>query len=176
MAALTLPALSATAQDALPARANDEVRASPNALVGQTIGTTNVVITYGRPAVREREIFGALVPYGEVWRTGANEATVFHVSDDVSIQGQRLAAGTYGLFTVPGEDAWTLVFNRTAEQWGAYEYDATQDVLRVEADVMEAPGSTELLTFEFTDVTETTARVVMRWADRAVSFTVDAGE
>ncbi|RMG72406.1 MAG: DUF2911 domain-containing protein, partial [Bacteroidetes bacterium] len=96
-----------------------------------SIGTAEITINYGSPAAKGRTLWGDLVPYGAVWRTGANEATTFTVSQDVTIEGQTLPAGTYSLFTIPGESDWTIIFNKTAEQWGAYEYDEAADALRV---------------------------------------------
>ena len=156
----------------MPQRGNDEARPSPNAYAGQTIGTTNVMISYGRPAMRDREIFGSLVPYGEVWRTGANEATVFHVDGDVRIEGQPLPAGTYGLFTIPTEDGWTIIFNNVAEQWGAFNYDASQDALRVEV-TPEESFAIEQMAFWFDAVSATSGKVVLAWADVQVPFTVE---
>ena len=155
-------------------RANEEARVSPNAIVGQTIGTTNVMVAYGRPGVKGRTIFGDLVPYGEVWRTGANEATAVHFSDDVRVEGQPLAAGTYSLHTIPAEGgAWTVIFNGAAEQWGSYNYDASQDVLRVEVTPEEAPH-TEMMTFTFEDVGETSGRLVLYWAGVRVPVALTA--
>ena len=160
---LVLAAPAALAQT----RASDEPRPSPNALVGQTIGTTSVTVTYGRPSVRGRSVFGpdttSLVPYGQVWRLGANEATTITVSAPVRVAGQPLAAGTYALFAVPGESAWTLVFNRTAEQWGAYRYDAAQDALRVTATPETGDDSEEMLDIEFDSVTPTSMDLVIEW-------------
>ena len=152
-------------------RTNTLPRVSPNARVIQTVGVTRITIAYGRPSVRGRTIFGGLVPYGEVWRTGANEATTITFEDDVHVQGQQLRAGTYALFTIPGPSEWTFIFNKTANQWGAFNYDPGQDALRVTSTPQEAPFR-ELLTFQFRDVTDTTAEVVLRWADVAVPFTV----
>ncbi len=162
-------------------RGNDEARTSPNAVVGQTIGTTEVMLTYGRPSVRGRVIFGdslgaepVLVPYGAVWRTGANEATTITFSDDVRVEGQPLAAGTYALFTIPGEQTWTVVFNRVAEQWGAYEYDAGSDALRVTVGA-EQGGMDEMMIFTFDEVSDDQARLVLHWADAEVPLTISTG-
>jgi len=165
-----LLALPATAQE----RANEEIRASPNAVVGQTIGMTDVLITYGRPSVRDRDIFGDLVPYDAVWRTGANEATTITFSEDVMIEGQPLAAGTYSVFTIPGEDEWTVIFNSVANQWGAYDYDAASDVLRVTVEAEESDFS-ELMTFSFDEVGETEGELVLHWDETAVPLTISAG-
>src|SRR5437899_746922 len=105
-------------------------RPSPKASVMQTVGLTDVTIVYSRPGVKGREIWGALVPYDKVWRTGANEATTFAVSDDVMINGQPLPKGTYSLHTIPGKDEWTIIFNKDAGQWGSFSYDEAKDALR----------------------------------------------
>ena len=152
-------------------RTNTLPRVSPNAKIIQTVGVTRITITYGRPSVRERTIFGELVPYGDVWRAGANEATTITFEDDVQVQGQSLEAGTYALFTIPDSPEWTFIFNKTANQWGAYNYDAEEDALRVTATPEEAPFR-ELLTYTFRNVTDTAAEVVLRWAEVAVSFAV----
>jgi hypothetical protein len=100
------------------------------------VGGTEVMIKYAQPAVKGRLVFGtkaqkALVPYGEVWRTGANESTTIEFSNDVTVQGKKLAKGVYSLFTIPGETDWTIIFNKEAKMWGAYTYKAEKDVLRV---------------------------------------------
>lgn len=153
-------------------RGNTLPRVSPNAAVSQTIGVTDVQIAYGRPSVRGRDIFGGLVPYGEVWRTGANEATTISFSDDVQVEGQPLAAGTYSLFTVPGHSKWTIVFNETANQWGAYEYDESQDALRVEVTPTEAPHYHEQMSFHFGHVTDTSAQAALVWDQTRVPFRI----
>lgn len=159
----------------LPTRAQEREnvvpRVSPNATVSQTIGVTNVEITYGRPSVRGRDIFGGLVPFGEVWRAGANEATTITFSTPVRIQGKPLDAGTYGFFTTPGPDTWTLIFNENAEQWGAYNYDASKDALRVEA-TPETAESRDMMTFYFENVTDTSGTAVLHWAETRVPFEI----
>ncbi len=157
------PAAAQERSDMLP-------RTSPNAVVGQTVGVSNVTLRYGRPSVRGREIFGELVPYGEVWRTGANEANAITFSDDVMVQGQPLEAGTYALFTIPGEEEWTLIFNES-QQWGAFNYDEAQDALRVTATPEEGHPH-ELMSFHFTSVTDTSATLALHWAETAVPFTL----
>lgn len=164
---LTLGALPSQAQE----RGNTLPRVSPNATVSQTIGVTNVEITYGRPSVRGRTIYGDLIPYDEIWRTGANEATTISFSSPVQVEGEPLDAGTYSLFTIPGQDTWTIVFNDEPEQWGAYEYDSSQDVLRVEV-TPESAEMREMLTFTFDNVTDTSATVVLHWAETRVPFEI----
>jgi Protein of unknown function (DUF2911) len=149
-------------------------RPSQKSSLMQTIGTTDMTITYSRPGVKGRQIWGALVPYDQVWRTGANEATAISFSDDVSINGQALPKGTYSLHSIPGKDSWTLIFNKVADQWGSYSYDATKDALRVTTKPEKA-AATEWLTFEVPQLTSDKATVVLRWENVAVPFTVDAG-
>jgi len=120
-----------TTLPAAAAREDDADRKSKNGKTTGTIAGTEVTIEYGRPSVRERQIWGELVPNGKVWRTGADEATTITFGADVVVEGQALTAGTYSLFTIPGDGEWTIILNRTAEQWGAYDYDAGQDALRV---------------------------------------------
>ncbi len=147
-------------------------RPSPAASLSQTIGLTKVTIEYSRPSVRGRQIWGALVPYGEVWRTGANEATRFSVSDDVTINGQKLSKGTYSLHTIPGETEWTIIFNSVADQWGSYSYDAAKDVLRVKATPMKAPHPHESMLFAIPKVTSDSADVHLAWENVVVPFTI----
>jgi len=146
-------------------------RVSPNATVTQTVGTTEMSITYSRPGVKGRVIWGELVPYGEVWRTGANEATRFTVTDDVTVGGKALPAGSYSLATIPGKDAWTVIFNKESELWGMYQYKPEQDALRIEVQPEEAPF-VERMRFTFDDLTDDSADVVLRWEKVKVAFTV----
>ncbi len=147
-------------------------RPSPSATLTQTVGLTDITIKYSRPGVKNRTIWGDLVPYGKVWRTGANEATTISFSDDVTIEGQKLPKGTYSLHTIPGADQWTIIFNSVADQWGSYSYDQAKDVLRVNVKPQAAP-MIERLMFEIPELTTDTAKVVMRWEKIAVPFTVD---
>lgn len=146
-------------------------RVSQGATVSQTIGLSDVTITYHRPGVKGRVIWGELVPYDKVWRTGANEATTIKFSTDVMVEGNKLAAGTYGLFTVPGKTEWTFIFSKQADIWGTFGYKEDQDVLRVKVKPAEAPHC-EWMRFGFADLTEDSARVVLHWEKLMVSFTV----
>ena len=153
------------------ADAQELPRLSPAATVAQTVGVTRVEITYGRPAVRGRTIWGELVPWNEVWRTGANEATTISFSHDVRVDGRDLAAGRYALFTIPGETEWTVIFNRRSEQWGASDYDPEQDALGI----LVKPRSTafrERFEVGFPEVGTDTLLVSMRWAQTEIPFTV----
>ena len=166
---LALLATPTRAQD----RGNEEARASPNAGVAQTIGTTKVHLTYGRPSVNERTIFAddGLVPYGEVWRTGANEATTISFSSDVMIEGESLSAGTYSLYTIPGADTWTIIFNNAANQWGT-NYDESKDALRVEVSPASGP-QVEMMMFYFEQITDTSGTCVLHWAETRVPFEIE---
>ncbi|OFV82702.1 MAG: hypothetical protein A2Y78_11075 [Acidobacteria bacterium RBG_13_68_16] len=148
----------------------DLPRPSPKATVTQTVGLTDVTIAYCRPSVRGRAIWGGLVPYDQVWRTGANEATTITFADDVTIEATTLPAGTYGLFTVPGKDEWTVVFNKGAKQWGAYEYKQAEDALRIKAKPQPAEFH-EVMTFSFPAVSTESAQVALAWEKLRVSFT-----
>ncbi|MGH9459496.1 MAG: DUF2911 domain-containing protein [Thermoanaerobaculia bacterium] len=154
---------------AMPAAAQLEFpRLSPKATVSQTIGLTDVTIQYSRPSVRGREIWGGLVPYGEVWRTGANEATTFEVTDDVTIEGQALPAGLYSVHTIPGPDQWTVIFNNQAEQWGSYSYDAAKDAIRVTVTPRRSDEMRELMTFAFPTVSADGAEIMLAWENLEV--------
>ncbi|MDD5565227.1 MAG: DUF2911 domain-containing protein, partial [Thermoanaerobaculaceae bacterium] len=169
--AIAAPLAAAALAAAAPARAQlDLPRVSPQATISQTVGLTNVTITYCRPGVKGRAIWGGLVPYDQVWRTGANEATTITFADDVTIDGTKLPAGTYGLFTIPGKDEWTIIFNKGAKQWGAYQYKQAEDVLRIKVKPHEAPFR-ELLTFCFPAVATDSATVAIVWDKLAVPFT-----
>ena len=98
-----------------------------------------MTISYSSPAVKGRPVWGALVPWDQVWRTGANEATTFKTSTDMQVEGKPLPAGTYALFTIPHQDRWTVVFNKQAEQWGAFNHDKAADVLSVDVTPVAAP-------------------------------------
>jgi hypothetical protein len=158
---------------AAPALAQlDLPRPSPKATVSQTVGLTDVTIAYCRPGVKGRVIWGGLVPYDQVWRTGANEATTITFSDDVTVEGTKLPAGTYGLFTIPGKDEWTVIFNKGAKQWGAYEYKDAEDVLRIKVKP-HAADFHELLTFVFPTVAADSATVAIVWEKIGVPFTIN---
>lgn len=147
-------------------------RPSPSATLMQTVGLTDVTIKYSRPGVKGRAIWGTLVPYDKVWRTGANEATTITFSEDVTVEGQKLPKGTYSLHTVPGQSQWGVIFNSVADQWGSYSYDAAKDVVRVNVTPQAAPHA-EWLTFEIPEMTTDTAKIVVRWEKIAVPFTIN---
>lgn len=179
----------------------DVPRPSQKASVMQRVGVTDITITYSRPGVKGRKIWGdplpeqakvtgeatldnqnerpagaPIVPYGHMWRTGANEATMFVVTDDVLINGQKLAAGSYSLHTIPNKDEWTVVFNGTANQWGSFNYDPAKDTLRVKVKPQVVNDNQEWLSFNFDPVTEDSAQVNIRWEKISVPFTVKVAD
>lgn len=158
-----------TAQD----RGGDSPRISPNAAVSQTIGTTVVEITYGRPGVRGREIFGSMIPFGEVWRAGADESTAITFSDDVILGSERVEAGTYSLYTIPGEDEWTVIINERLS-WGT-QYDQSADILRFDVEPEDAPHMEQFLIY-FQNITEDQGELVLHWADTRVPVTISVAD
>jgi hypothetical protein len=184
-------------------------QASPAATVTQTIGITDISITYHRPAVKGRTVWGdiaadkvaalikansvgpgaategtvdgapgsgkeyPLAPNGHVWRAGANEATRLTVSDDVLVNGQKLAAGAYSLHMIPGKEEWIVIFNKKDDQWGSFRYDAKLDALRVKTKPSWRNDSQELLSYEIPAMGANSAQVVLRWEKIAVPFTVE---
>ena len=147
-------------------------QASPKASVMQMVGLTEISIDYHAPSVKGRTIWGDLVPYDSVWRTGANEATVISFSDDVNIEGKKLTAGKYALLTIPSKSGdWTIIFNKKKDLWGAFGYDKADDILRVK--VKQAPHDmTETMMFAFGDVTINSTNVVLRWEKIKFSFKI----
>jgi hypothetical protein len=172
VALLTLTALPLAAQQPPPALRFP--RASQKAVVTQTVGLTDITITYSRPGVKGRKIWGALVPYGQVWRTGANDATTIAFSEDVTIGGQKVPKGTYSLHTIPGPDEWVIAINSVDKQWGSFAYDKSKDVVRVTAKPEKAPF-TEWMTFSFPDISADEAKIVLQWENLAVPFKVNTG-
>jgi hypothetical protein len=144
---------------------------SPKAKVFQAIGLTDVEIVYHRPGVKDRVIWGGLVPYDKIWRTGANEATTIEFSSDVMIEGNKLAAGKYGLFTIPGKSEWTFIFSKQANLWGTGGYKQEEDALRVKVKPASAPFC-ERMHFKFAGVQDDSGKVILHWEKLMVGFTV----
>ncbi len=147
------------------------IRVSPKAEVMQTIGFTDVRISYSRPGVKGRKIWDGLVPYNKVWRAGANEATKFTFSTDVKVNGKVLKAGSYSFFVIPNENEWTVIFNKVADQWGAFEYNEAEDALRFTA-VPEKGNFTEWLEYKFSKIDDTSAYVSLNWENLSLKFKV----
>tara|TARA_R110000850_G_scaffold55882_1_gene132086 strand:- start:8 stop:520 length:513 start_codon:yes stop_codon:yes gene_type:complete len=163
---MALSLIAALSIGTLSAQMDKKEKASPAAKMEAKIGDAKISITYSQPGVKERVIFGELVPYGKVWRTGANEATTFTTSKDITVNGQKLAAGTYTLFTIPGEKEWTIIFNTEMGQWGAYKYDDKRDALKVKATPTKHTA-TERMTFSEKD-----GVIYLDWAETRVPLKI----
>ncbi|HXI12650.1 MAG TPA: DUF2911 domain-containing protein [Thermoanaerobaculia bacterium] len=171
---LSLAAAAATFLLSNPAAAQMKLpRPSPTATVSQMVGVTDVAITYSRPSVKGRKVWGELVPFDKVWRTGANEATIIKFSTPVKVNGKPLAAGTYSLHSTPSKDEWTVIFNTVADQWGSYSYDAAKDALRVKVRP-EAAEFVEMLSFSFPRVSADSATLALRWERTLVPIMISA--
>jgi Protein of unknown function (DUF2911) len=149
----------------------DLPRASQHAVLSQRIGITDITISYHRPLVNKRVIWGNLVPYGQVWRAGANENTTIQFTDPVTIEGKPLEKGTYGLHMIPGQDQWTVIFSKNSTSWGSFTYKEAEDALRVTVKP-QAADFHEALTYDFDQPTRDSAVVTMRWEKVAVPFKV----
>lgn len=170
-APLLLVAVSFTtlhAQEAVPARP------SPVAIVSCKYKDTYLKIVYGQPQKKGREIFGKLVPFGQVWRLGANEATEITITRDVFINGQLLAAGSYSMFAIPEKEKWTLIFNKELGQWGSYNYNVSKDALRLELPSQVVTGNSSFESFTIAiDQKNNKAEISMTWDRTTVRFNVD---
>lgn len=140
--------------------------ASPLKTVNASINDKDVTIVYSAPYKKEREIFGGLVPYDKVWRTGANNATTIEVSADVMIGGNKLAKGIYGLFTIPNEDKWTIIINSDAKQWGSYGYKDSKDIFRFDVIPSSAPQTEQF------DISISDGMITLVWDTTKVSFEI----
>ncbi len=149
---------------------------SQAAEVKQRIALTDITIKYHRPLVNGRKIWGGLVPYGKVWRVGANENTTIEFSDPVSVEGKPLAKGVYGLHMIPNPDSWTVIFSKTNTAWGSYSYKQDEDALRVDVKPKPLAQQDEALEFEFEDLKPTSTAVTMKWEKLGVPFTVSVND
>jgi len=148
-------------------------QASPKETRSITIGFTTISFEYNSVGIKGREIWDGLVPYGEVWRTGANKNTLFTVTDDVLINGQQLKAGSYGMHTIPGEDEWVIIFSNFSEAWGSYFYDESEDALRIKVTPEDMESKYEWMKFSFSDYTATSVDISLKWAHLKVPFKVE---
>jgi hypothetical protein len=167
LAALLMPAPAGAQAPTVP-------RPSPNASVSQYIGITEVTVHYSRPGVKGRVIWGKLVPYGEVWRAGANENTTIRFSSPVRVEGKELPAGLYGLQTIPGADDWVIIFSKDADQWGAFSYKPDHDALRVHVKPAKTADSQEWMSYSFRDLGDAAAVLELRWERLAVPVKIEA--
>lgn len=139
-----------------------KVRISPKAEIMQVVGLTQVDISYSRPGVKERKIWGGLVPYDKVWRAGADEATKITFSTDVKIEGKKLSAGSYSFFVIPNKKEWTMIFNKVADQWGAFTYNEAEDAIRLKIKPKTAEFE-EWLKYEITKTGDYSANLCLHW-------------
>jgi len=152
----------------------DLPRLSPQAMVSQDFAYAKATVSYSRPAVNGRVIWGGVVPYGQVWRAGANEPTVVTFTRDVEINGSKLAAGSYAMFVLPEKQSWTFIFSRNTKGWGAYGYDSKDDALRVSVAPAKA-AQQERMTITFDDITEGGTMLNLHWADLKGGVMVTSG-
>lgn len=145
-------------------------QASSTQTLTQDFGLGKIMVTYSRPNVRGRVIFGGLEQYGKVWRTGANSATTINFSEEVKLEGKAVPAGEYGLFTIPGKDEWTVILSKGAKQWGAYTYKEADDFLRIKVKPTKLKDKVETFTINFTNVYQTTAKLELMWENTAVAL------
>ncbi len=146
-------------------------RESPVAISQTAVDDTYMKVVYGQPLMRDRIIFGELVPFDEIWRTGANEATQIYFDTEVMIDGQRVESGMYSVFTIPGEEAWTIILNEELGQWGAFSYNPDADVLRVETEPRQTEDQWEPLNIDFEETSDG-ANLVLRWEDTRVELPI----
>lgn len=151
----------------------DAPNPSPNATVSQEVGFENVSLRFGRPGVKGRTIWGELVPYGELWMGGANGSTAITFEEDVTINGNPLPAGSYGLHSVPSATEWTFIFSKDSSRFGIMKYSPDNDALRITATPEEAPHQ-EWLTYEFEKQSELSASLSLRWESLRVGFVIEA--
>jgi Protein of unknown function (DUF2911) len=144
--------------------------------VKQRIALTDIEVKYHRPLVNGRKIWGGLVPYGKVWRAGANENTTIEFSDPVSVEGKPLDKGTYGLHMIPNQDSCTVIFSKTNTGWGSYSYDQKDDALRVDVKPRPLAENKEALEFEFEDLKPTSTAVTLKWEKLGIPFTVSVND
>jgi hypothetical protein len=166
---LLLIAMAVGLQFDLQAQGLKMPQASSSQTLTQAFGLGTVTISYSRPNVKGRKIFGGLEPYDAVWRTGANSATTIAFTEAVKIEGKDLAAGEYGLFTIPGQNEWTIIINKGAKQWGAYEYKESDDVLRIKVKAAKLKDKVETFTIQLADVYPTSARLLLTWENTTIS-------
>lgn len=167
-----LAGLAIAASGVLRAQAVDFPEASPAASLKQRVGLTDIEITYSRPGVKGRAIFGALVPYGKIWRTGANSATNISFSTPVEFGGADVPAGTYGLYTLPGATEWTIVLSKRTDLWGAFKYDEKDDLVRVKARPIALAENIETFTIGINNISDESATLQLDWEKTRVPVVI----
>jgi len=148
-------------------------QASPSASISQKIGLTDVGIEYSRPSMRGRKIFGELVPYGEVWRTGANAATIITFKTEVIIEGNKVPAGVYALYSIPGKNEWTIILSTNTKLWGAVGYNQEDDFLRFKVKPGKTGQKYETMEINFVDISDTGTSVAIKWENTRVKFRIE---
>ncbi|MBU6453248.1 MAG: DUF2911 domain-containing protein [Cyanobacteria bacterium REEB67] len=147
--------------------------ASPACSIKQHVGLTDISIDYSRPSVKGRQIFGDVVPYDKVWRTGANQATKLVFSTPVKLNGTEIPAGTYALMTIPGKDQWTIIINKGSEQWGAYKYDQKADVARFKVTPVQIDRPIDTFTIEFNEIRDDSSLINLAWDKTVVPIKLE---
>lgn len=146
---------------------------SPGAKLTQTVGLTEVTVEYSRPGARGREVFGNLVPFGQIWRTGANAATNITFSDDVKLGGEEVPAGTYALYTIPTASDWTIIIHKHTTHWGANEYDEAQDLARFVVPSKQSGAFVETFTIDVHSMNDNMAMISLQWANTLVNLPLE---
>jgi hypothetical protein len=167
---MVVVAIATTTSMSLNAQGLKMPQASTSQTITQAFGLGTVSINYSRPNTKGRKVFGAMEPYGTVWRTGANSATTITTTEAIKIEGKDLPAGTYGIFTIPGANEWTVIINKGAKQWGAYEYKPEEDLFRVNVKPLKLKDKVETFTIQLADVYPTTAKLQLMWENTALSI------
>ncbi len=148
-------------------------QASPSAKIAQKVGLTDVTVDYSRPSTKGRKIFGELVPYGAVWRTGANNATVLTFSTDVMISGETIPAGQYALYSIPGKNEWKMILSKNTELWGSIGYDPNDDVARFTVKPAKLSRKYETFEISFNNMTDNAADLSIKWENTRVDFKIE---
>lgn len=143
---------------------------SPGQRIEQDFGLGTISVKYYRPSIKGRKIFGGIEPYGVVWRTGANNATIITLTDTVAVEGHTIIPGSYSLFSIPGADEWTIIFNKNTGQWGAYAYDEKQDLLRFKVKPVQLPAKIETLTIQFANVQQDDGILQILWENTGINL------
>ncbi|MFC5623877.1 DUF2911 domain-containing protein [Algoriphagus winogradskyi] len=148
-------------------------QASPSAKIAQKVGLTDVTVDYSRPSTKGRKIFGELVPYGQIWRTGANGATVLSFSTDVIIDGTTIPSGQYALYAIPGKSEWTMILSKNIKLWGAIGYEQSDDLIRFKAKPEKLSKKAETFEISFANMTDTGSDLSLKWENTRVDFRIE---
>lgn len=147
-------------------------QASPSAKIAQKVGLTDVTVDYSRPSTKGRKIFGELVPFGEVWRTGANGATIISFSTDVEIDGKKVPQGQYAIYSIPGKSEWTIILSKDTKLWGAIGYDPKNDLMRFQVVPNKLSRVYETFEISFNNMTDTGADLSIKWDQTRIDFRI----